>query len=135
LTQGILFSADGGSDSPTAPERRRNSVGMEGLCSRSECLEPVMPQTRGGDPKDYCSDRCRKAAWDERNGRSRPKLSKQTRAEKILARLRQGPATGLELLQAGGGTRYGARLKELRDQGERIVTDMTGEWPTYRLIQ
>jgi hypothetical protein len=43
-----------------------------------------------------------------------------TRAQKVLARLRQGPATGLDLLKAGGGTRYGARICELRARGHRI---------------
>ena len=63
--------------------------------------------------------------------KAHPKL---TRAERILLRLRQGPATGIELLQAGGGTRYGARLLELRRAGHAIETDMSGEWPTYTLI-
>ncbi len=55
------------------------------------------------------------------------KPRKMTRAEKILARLRQGPATGLELLKAGGGTRYGARIYELRKKGYRIRGPV--DWP------
>jgi hypothetical protein len=50
-----------------------------------------------------------------------------TRAQKILARLRQGPATGLDLLQAGGGTRYGARIYELRQRGYQIHGPLV--WP------
>lgn len=87
----------------------------------------------------FCNDVCRANHYD----RSHPRIAlaegpdKETRAQKILRRLRQGPASGLDLLKAGGGTRYGARIHNLRELGYRIETDMprdTGlEWPMYRL--
>lgn len=44
-----------------------------------------------------------------------------TRCDLILGRLQYGRATGLELMKAGGGTRYGARISELRERGHRIL--------------
>ena len=59
-----------------------------------------------------------------------------TRAEKILARLRQGPATGLDLLKAGGGTRYGARIMELRMMYVPIHGPLDWSHPkTLRLLE
>ena len=87
------------------------------------------------DPRRrFCYDSCRSKAWEKEHPRVPVQnLGKLTRAEKILERLRQGKATGLELLQAGGGTRDGARVHDPRGQGYRIVTENEGEWPTYRL--
>jgi len=96
-----------------------------------QCRALFEPYKRAEGRQVFCSPACRKWAWEGRPVQNRDKL---TRAERILARLRQGPATGLELLKAGGGTRYGARIKNLRERGCVIETDMGGEWPTYRLI-
>lgn len=58
-----------------------------------------------------------------------------TRAEKILARLRQGRATGLDLLKAGGGTRYGARICELRNKGYAIHGPLRWPRPFYKDLE
>ena len=114
-------------------ESRRDAFPADS-CARPDCSCAVEPQIRGGDSKRYCSRECQRRHWDETHPRIIQNPDKRmTRAERILARLREGPATGLDLLKAGGGTRYGARLLELRRQGYRIETDMGGEWPTYRL--
>lgn len=104
----------------------RDTVATESRGQRApecpECGGSVPPQgIHRGEEKHYCSDRCRCRAYDRTHPRvpvSNP--DKKTQAEKILARLRQGPATGLDLLKAGGGTRYGARIHELRGLGHRI---------------
>jgi hypothetical protein len=44
-----------------------------------------------------------------------------TRADKVLARLTQGPATGLDLLKAGGGTCYRDQVRALRRMGHNIL--------------
>lgn len=99
-----------------------------------ECLEPFEPYKRAEGYQRYCGQDCRVRAWKREHGQLKAVEPRPaTRAERILARLRQGPATGLELLKAGGGTRYGARLLELRDAGHHIETDMSGEFPVYRL--
>lgn len=57
---------------------------------------------------------------------------RESKAQRILARLRQGPANSLEMLHVGG-IRYSARIHELRAQGHRIVTEEHAEWATYTL--
>jgi len=110
------------------------------------CGAEFEPYARAEGYQAYCSPKCRQAACRERRAQRQPK---PTRAERILARLRQGPATGLELLNAGGGTRYGARIEELRLAGWRIrgpqrwthpktgevlePWPQRGDWPVYRL--
>lgn len=105
-----------------------------------------------GKPKSprsdfWCSRRCKDAAYNRTHPVTRqarldftPAASelahavrgRETKAERILARLRQGPANSLELLRVGG-IRYGARLHELRRQGHRIETEEHAEWAVYRL--
>jgi hypothetical protein len=55
----------------------------------------------------------------------------------ILGRLQAGPATGLELVHAGGGLRYNARIFELRKRGhvieKTLVDEGRGIW-SYRLV-
>ena len=95
----------------------------------SECDRPFEPYARAEGYQRFCGPACR-AAWHRRTAPApAKKKSKPTRAERILDRLRQGPATGLDLLKAGGGTRYGARIKELRDCGHVIL----GPLPWTRL--
>lgn len=65
-----------------------------------------------------------------------PELTRQSRsAQKILDRLRDGPALAAELVACGGGYRYGARLLELRRAGHNIEAIHKGEglWE-YRLV-
>lgn len=62
------------------------------------------------------------------------RLGRQQRA--ILDRLRQGPATNTELVQIA--QRFGARVKELRDAGWEIGTDVHipgSGVVTYRLLR
>jgi len=93
------------------------------------------------DPhRRFCGDTCRSRAWEKDHPRvPAPKPRKEdgepSRGEKILARLRVGPATGIELLQAGGGIRYGARILELRRAGHAIETETGLDWPVYRLVR
>ena len=53
------------------------------------------------------------------------------KAEAVLARLREGPATTLELVRVGG-VRFGARVHELRDEGHRTTTEPQGDHAVYR---
>ena len=57
---------------------------------------------------------------------------RETKAERILARLKQGPATTWELAMTGG-IRFGARLLELRRAGHRITTEEREDHAVYRL--
>ena len=92
-----------------------------GLRECPVCQTLFEPYKRAESRQIYCSQDCRTRHWKVGHGvKVAPKPTKRTRAEKILDRLRQGKATGLELLQAGGGTRYSARIFTLRDKGHRI---------------
>lgn len=89
-------------------------------CNLPSCGRIVpTPRPRGGR-RVYCSTECRTRHWDETHPRI-DAAPTATRCEMILARLRAGPATGLELLQAGGGLRYSARIAELRERENRIL--------------
>lgn len=61
---------------------------------------------------------------------------RESKAERVLARLKEGPATSLNLL-AVGGLRYGARIHELREAGNRIdredFSHAGQEWSVYTL--
>ena len=118
---------------------------------------PVGPQDGNGceicgKPKSprsdfWCSRRCKDKAYNAAHPVSRqarldftPAASdlahavrgRETKAQKILARLKEGPANSLELLRVGG-IRYSARVFELRKQGHRIETEEHAEWAVYRL--
>lgn len=95
----------------------------------------------------YCCIRCADRAYNTANPPVRqarldftPAASEQahalrgreTKAQKILARLKEGPANSLELLRVGG-IRYSARIHELRQQGHRIETEEHAEWAVYTL--
>lgn len=97
----------------------------------------------------YCSDSCRAESWRRRkltevHEQARldftPAASelahairgRETKAARILARLRQGPANSLELARVGG-LRYSARVFELRAQGHRIVTEEHADFAVYSL--
>jgi len=57
---------------------------------------------------------------------------RDSKAARILERLRQGPATTLELA-AVGGIRFGARVLELRQAGHRITTEDHLDYAIYTL--
>lgn len=116
-----------------------------GLSVCPECQTSFRPYKRAEGRQVYCTTTCRARAWKRTNG-----PPPMTRRDRVLARLVHGPATGLELLRAGGGTRYGQRIAELREEGHRILgprpwrrLDGTIEtetvpltedgWPVYRL--
>lgn len=92
----------------------------------------------------FCSDACRAKNWKQARLDFTPAASelahavrgRETKAQRILARLKEGPATSLNLL-AVGGLRYGARIHELRLAGHRITREdhvQAGqEWSTYTL--
>ena len=95
----------------------------------------------------YCSDRCRLMAWAKRHAlpeQARLDFTpaadqlahairgRETKASRILARLRQGPATSLQLSTIGG-LRYSARIHELRRAGHRIHTEDKLDHAIYTL--
>ena len=103
-------------------------------CRRPSCRKPVPPQTvRKGERKAYCSDTCRRKHWDEQHPRvavpEQPRLDftpaasefahavrgRETKAQRIVARLRQGPASTADLARITG--RFSARLQELEERG------------------
>lgn len=89
----------------------------------------------------YCSGACRAKAHREHACGPRkeplgPEIRRLARAEKIiLGRLQEGPATSRDLMDCGGGVRYGARLFALRQAGHNIeaIHKEGGTWE-YRLI-
>lgn len=95
-----------------------------------------------GRQKEWCSDRCRYLAWDAAHPRLdfTPAASelahairgRETKAARILARLRQGPATTIQLALVGG-VRFGARILELRRAGHRITTVEHADHAVYSL--
>ena len=120
-------------------------------CRRPSCEKVVPPQPyRRGEPKAYCSDVCRRKHWDEQHPRvAQPEQARldftpaasdlahavrgrESKASRILARLRQGPATTWELARIGG-IRFGARLLELRRAGHRIRTEDRLDHAIYTL--
>ena len=117
----------------TVPNRYRT-------CER--CGRTYVAYERRARAQRFCGDSCRNAAWREvqkcgpRKEAQAPEIRRQSRsALKILGRLQLGPATGMQLMYAGGGVRYGARLLELRQAGHNIEAIHKGEgvWE-YRLI-
>jgi len=136
MTQGDLFPTDAPSSPETGGESPRRGF-FDDVCACG-CGLLVPMQKRGGEPKRYFSDDHQRRHYNETHPRIAtppPRKGGRTRAQRILARLREGPATGLDLLRAGGGTRYGARVLELRRMGHRIELDRSGEWPVYRLVE
>jgi hypothetical protein len=105
--------------------------------------------TLAGKQEHWCSDACRWRAWDAANPRQRAidwtpaarehgaALDKrESKGQRILARLKEGPATTMELARVGG-IRFGARILELRQAGHRITREdhrhAGDEWSTYTL--
>ena len=121
---------------------------QEGFYRRCSCGQ--MFAERRADQR-YCSKRCKDTAYNRAHPVTRqarldftPAASelahavrgRETKANRILARLKEGPATSLNLL-AVGGLRYGARIHELRQQGHTITREdnVQGgqEWSVYTL--
>lgn len=107
----------------------------------------LIPDRRRWRGARYCSTRCKDKQYNETHPVARqarldftPAASelahalrgRETRAQRILARLRQGPATTWELAQTGG-VRFGARLLELRRAGHRISTVEHADHAVYSL--
>lgn len=84
------------------------------------CKESLPRLTYHGQPMKFCSPAHRLAAWNLAHPRLTLLPSKPSRCDMILGRLQAGAATGLDLLRAGGGLRYGARIAELRERGHLI---------------
>jgi hypothetical protein len=61
---------------------------------------------------------------------------RESRAARMLARLKCGPATTLELMTLGGAG-FSSRLHELREAGHRITCEQHvhegSEWAIYRI--
>jgi hypothetical protein len=61
---------------------------------------------------------------------------RESRAARMLARLKCGPATTLEMMTLGGAG-FSSRLRELRNAGHRITCEQHvhegSEWAIYRL--
>lgn len=106
-----------------------------------------IPDRRRWRGATYCSARCKDKAYNETHPVARqarldftPASSelahalrgRETRAQRILARLRQGPASSQELLRVGG-LRYSARVFELRRAGHRISTVEHADHAVYSL--
>lgn len=92
------------------------------LCGRPGCSRKVPRQRRGGYPRRYCSVVCQQRDYHDTHPRvAMPRMSGETQCERILARLRQGDATIRDLRLASGAERMGARIRELRERGHRIL--------------
>lgn len=107
------------------PEPLERVLSDDAACLRHGCDRP-----RKGRHGRFCSDACRAAHWKAEHGGAQQLLDfapadkpdRPTRCELILGRLLSGgPATGLDLLRAGGGLRYSARIAELRARGHVIL--------------
>jgi hypothetical protein len=109
----------GSADGPNPIGQFPLPLSSEGVTSRhcARCGGDFDPYSRAAAYQKYCSHACRQRAWL----REKASGDKRTRAEKVLERLRQGPATGLELLKAGGGTCYRDQVRALRRAGKNIV--------------
>jgi hypothetical protein len=106
------------------------------------CGGEIPLSRRRGSERRFCSEKCRRDSWEKAHPRldftpaaselAHALRGRETKAARILARLREGPANSLELMRVGG-LRYSARVCELRQQGYRIVTENHLDHATYRL--
>lgn len=95
-----------------------------------ECGTVFEPYSRRTRAHKYCRPACRDKAW---NRAKRIRAGKRdNNAQKILRRLEEGPADTMELARVGG-VRFGARIKELRDDGHQITTEEHGDFAVYTL--
>ena len=67
---------------------------------------------------------------------ARARRKRESRAARMLARLKCGPATTLEMMTLGGAG-FSSRLHELREAGHRITCEQHvhegSEWAIYTL--
>ena len=119
---------------------------QEGFYRRCSCGQ--MFAERRADQR-YCSKRCKDTAYNRAHPVTRqarldftPAASelahalrgRETKAQRILARLRQGPATTLELAQVGG-FRFSARLQELEAKGLRYDREDRADHSVYTMTR
>ncbi|NNM31961.1 MAG: hypothetical protein HKO53_02795 [Gemmatimonadetes bacterium] len=99
------------------------------------CGATYEPYSRRASVQRYCGRSCADEAW---SAVKRAKRSKRTtRGERILARLREGPATTGDLM-AIGGSGWRSRLQELRDGKvdrveHEVRTESHGDYAVYTL--
>ena len=79
-----------------------------------ECHCDFVPYKRAQGYQVYCGQDCRVRAWKQ--SQDRRENGRETKAQRIVARLRQGPASTWDLAKVGG-IRFGARLDELKAAG------------------
>jgi hypothetical protein len=103
-----------------------------------------------GDQR-YCSSACYQRGYNLEHPVSRQHVidwtpaarehgaaldKRESKGQRILARLKEGSATTMELARVGG-IRFGARILELRQAGHRITREdhrhAGDEWSTYTL--
>ena len=114
---------------------------------RCVCGRPVTGKGR------HCSRRCKDRAYNaahpvKRQQPDQPRLDftpaaselahavrgRETKAQRIVARLRQGPATTWELGQVGG-FRFSARLQELEARGLRYEREDRADHSVYTMTR
>jgi hypothetical protein len=118
-------------------------------CSRPGCRNTYIPAPQPkGSPQRYCCPNCRVMHWEALHPRQAmiewtPAASdhahavrgRESKRERILARLRAGSATSYELAQFTH--RFSARILELRQAGHVIDREDYAqdgrEWSVYRL--
>jgi hypothetical protein len=123
-------------------------------CEAPGCRNTFQPEDRmRGAARRYCSADCRRRDWERQHPRvgvaqqamiewtpaasAKPHAvrTRETKAQRILARLQAGPATSYELAQITH--RFSARLLELRRAGHVIEREdhVEGgrEWSSYFL--
>lgn len=126
---------------------RESTPADSGGVTRQQCpVCGIQYEVRRSNQR-YCSSTCKDTAYNRAHPVARqarldftPASSelahavrgRESKAARILARLRQGPATTWELAQAGG-IRFGARLLELRRAGHRITTVEHADHAVYSL--
>ena len=123
------------------PEAGQTSSGLSGSVATlgdatpcDFCGVEIPPARRHGSKRRFCSEKCRRDSWEAKHPRTlvpeQPRLDftpaasdlahalrgRETRAQRIVARLRLGPASTWELVKVGG-SRFGARLNELKAAG------------------
>ena len=121
-------SADGGSVASGSVATLRSGIPCD------FCGAEIPLSRRRGSERRFCSEKCRRDSWEAKHPRTlvpeQPRLDftpaasdlahalrgRETRAQRIVARLRLGPASTWELVKVGG-SRFGARLNELKAAG------------------
>lgn len=115
------------------------------LCQRRGCGTAAVRGRLGL----FCTHRCKAWVYDHpeddlrkdhfclrRKGQRQEQLRLTGNTGRVYRRLQEGPATSVELMQAGGGIRFGARIAELRQKYEILAepTFEPGIW-LYTLVE